>query len=570
MIVAVQHWCIDSWERLAISDILFVILIVVSGIAVGCIQRAGSNLAREKEALQIAKKRINDLCKRFSNKEIRDSEGINITEPYDALVRDAELRTGICLDSSAAVQHYLEADKREHLLHSGYVSDRLYAIICSVSTQNMVRKLPPLQDLHELTMQRERGGRAVSIFRFLSPSILVLGILGTLLGVHENLSSISGESGIAALANALQPGAFAVACTVLVMFLRGFYNKALSSFVSEFNDYTLTCLLPFFRPISQSQADVDKLKFVLDKAVNSYERLQELWQSISSYKKGVSFYESGCVAILTRLCQNMEHLSSTLETSRNIFTDEQQWQEKTAVHIVNITRAYHQLGACLTSWSESAHTAENTVADLHNQICLPMLTSTQKWQKLRKLVDKLNTCHQKLSAAVQQSFGMPNLADYRMKLQEVLNWLQELEEKMTTYSGYVDTIAKSDENIDRNIDIVKGMIDGLKVAETGEAIQLKLSYDKVRAEAAPLQEAYCGSNESVVESLRNHMNNVQHLERKYRDFNKYYPAGWTGYKMRCKFYIMFLRENRKFRMGVWLTFATMVVWLAVVCIVPVL
>ena len=570
MIVAVQHWCIDSWERLAISDILFVILIVVSGIAVGCIQRAGSNLAREKEALQIAKKRINDLCKRFSNKELRDSEGINITEPYDALVRDAELRTGICLDSSAAVQHYLEADKREHLLHSGYVSDRLYAIICSVSTQNMVRKLPPLQDLHELTMQRERGGRAVSIFRFLSPSILVLGILGTLLGVHENLSSISGESGIAALANALQPGAFAVGCTVLVMALRGIYNKDLSRFVSEFNDYTLTCLLPFFRPISQSQADVDKLKIVLDKAVNSYERLQGLWQSISAYKKGVSFYESGCVAILTHLCQNMELLSSTLETCRDIFTDEQQWQKKAAVHVVNITQAYHQLGACLTSWSQSALAAENTVATLHGQICLPMLNTTRNWLEIHKLVANLNTCNQKLSAIVQQSFGMPDLAAHRERLQEVLNWLRELEEKMMRYSGYVDTIAKSDENIDRNIDIVKGMIDGLQIPETGGVPQLKHSYDKVRAEAAPLQDAFCGSNETVVKSLRHHMNSLQLLERKYRDFNKYYPSGWVGYKMRCKFYIMSLRENRKFRMGVWLTFATMVLWLAGLCIVPVL
>lgn len=242
---------------------------------------------------------------------------------------------------------------------SSYIADRLFVILCSVSTANVVRKVPTLTDLHELTQQQEHGEWTTATFRALTPSLLVIGILGTLIGVHHQLSNPNFlEGSIAQLGPALGPGILAVVGTIVCVLLRSRYNSRYAKFTKEIDEFTLEELLPFFRTKGELQVDVETFEENMEK-IKTLD-YGGLGKTIADYRQTVNDCHAVCKT-LPELCGRnglgrLIELEQSLQRSMKPIRQRREQLDQFYARYSNSAKTYAEL-------SENAAARLNDLAD---------------------------------------------------------------------------------------------------------------------------------------------------------------------------------------------------------------
>lgn len=143
------------------------------------------------------------------------------------------------------------APGREACVGEGYLLQLRLETISDSVDKKASRKLPSLHDLHSLSLQDEMSRTSSVGLRTITSFLLILGILGTLVGVHQVVGSETGDSpDMPSLAIALEPSMWAVSCTILLMWLRGWYMARVDSYLEELDLYTMTEVIPMLQPVS--------------------------------------------------------------------------------------------------------------------------------------------------------------------------------------------------------------------------------------------------------------------------------------------------------------------------------
>lgn len=155
---------------------------------------------------------------------------------------------------------WLKEHKKEHTL----IYRRLDVLLAGQVNTRGEKKLSSMSDLHEITLQRELSNWDSAGLNTIISFLLILGILGTLTGVHGVLAADDYETLYAdkygikllKLAPALSPSAFAVLGTVLLMICRAWYLRFVDSYLGLLDEVTMTSILPCLsRPRGQSISD---------------------------------------------------------------------------------------------------------------------------------------------------------------------------------------------------------------------------------------------------------------------------------------------------------------------------
>lgn len=161
--------------------------------------------------------------------------------------------------------------------------------------------MPSLHDLHSLSLQDEMSRFSSCWLRTVTSFLLILGILGTLTGVHYVVGGKDGMIDMIALANALKPSMFAVFFTVVLMWLRGWYVAKLDSYLEKLDRFTMTDLIPFLQPVSQVHIQSSDLRDNLNDLKKKVEELEGLNSQMSqlhdSMEKYVQHAEKDAAAI---------------------------------------------------------------------------------------------------------------------------------------------------------------------------------------------------------------------------------------------------------------------------------
>ena len=150
-----------------------------------------------------------------------------------------------------------EGDERHSLLYC-----RLDVLLAEHGNVRGEKKLPSMSDLHEITLHRELSNWDSAGLNTIISFLLILGILGTLTGVHGVLAAddyellYADKYGIKLLklAPALSPSAFAVLGTVLLMICRAWYLRFVDSYLGLLDEVTMKSILP---GLSQKKELVD-------------------------------------------------------------------------------------------------------------------------------------------------------------------------------------------------------------------------------------------------------------------------------------------------------------------------
>lgn len=411
-----------------------------------------------------------------------------------------------------------------------YVSDRLFVILCATSTANLVRKVPPLTDLHELTQQQERGELSTAAFRALTPAMLVIGILGTLIGVHQQLSDPSFlESGtINRLVSALGPGIMAVLGTIICIVLRGVYNSRYAKYTTQLDEFTLKHLLPFFRPKGELETDAETFDHTMRRIVGlDYEALGG---HIAAYHAAVSDCHAVC-ASLPRMCGKGVRDLATLE-SRILDVGEQAGKQK------------RKLNADYVEFSHAARRyteISRTLAMQTELMTEPMLNSAQQAGELMTLLKKQRAAAemdwQRLYVASRRTnrdmehIKLPDVADFSEKSDSYSQWLQA--DLATKEQHYADLSAPVKDFLVASQTEIQD-----RVRPNAVACQARM--EKLTKVAQQLKPKIVRSREQRVKLWQDANANLIRWQDKYlgdwkaSQSGALYPKGWVGMQMRLR------------------------------------
>ena len=256
--------------------LLLVCLLMLSSVYIGFVSvlKAWLNILRESKKFEDRRK--NDL----SQQHWRDLKlAANIRQIEDALQADANLYG---IDAHHTV--------------------RFRVILKSVCHEQ--GQLPSLSDLRALTYAAESARNPVWKLRVAISVMLIVGILGTLVGVHAAIEA--GHFSMEKLQPALLPSSFAVFFTIILIVLRGLYKRAVDEYIGRLDRHTVSFYFPFFRPAEKSS-----------------EQLQEITDAIASFSDSVAGM-SGSIDGMSKMPLMLEKYGKTVRETGEVL---QKWSE---------------------------------------------------------------------------------------------------------------------------------------------------------------------------------------------------------------------------------------------------
>lgn len=140
-----------------------------------------------------------------------------------------------------------------------------------------IQKLPSLAELSEYSFLAARTTFAMRCVMITFSSMLILGILGTLCGVHASVDA-GIDNDIRVLTPAFIPSATAALMTIVLMILRGSYRRILVKLVTQIDLYTLNTLIPCLQPDSMSEITSRVLS----------DSMRELWSHLDLLKNSMN------------------------------------------------------------------------------------------------------------------------------------------------------------------------------------------------------------------------------------------------------------------------------------------
>lgn len=174
---------------------------------------------------------------------------------------------------------------------------------------NETGRIPMLDDLRELSLVAELGRRPVRILNNITSTFLILGILGTLYGVHEALPPAeNARMELQEVANALLPSAFAVIFTIILIILRSLYRHKVNLHLGRLDRHTLRFYFPIFRTDELNEQTLKELENGVTCLESSFGNIAK---SIKSLEKVPSEVQ-GQGAQLSVLAEGVETLFNEL------------------------------------------------------------------------------------------------------------------------------------------------------------------------------------------------------------------------------------------------------------------
>lgn len=224
-------------------------------------------------------------------------------------------------EGSLDVEQYCRELTEWLKLHSGHLRkeskpnahhfvDRVEALVVTQNTaadKGVDINLPGVNDLASLTEMKEQSHPCVVGLNVTISFLLILGILGTLVGIHACMAG-NGVRELAVLKPALVPSAFAVGITVLLMIAKGIYQVRRAHYMAELNLFTLLYLIPHLQRDAVGNKRMDDVQ-------SGAEGLNRAVRYVGDFTQKA---ENGTATLKTTLEAMRDKVAETLESSRKI------------------------------------------------------------------------------------------------------------------------------------------------------------------------------------------------------------------------------------------------------------
>lgn len=290
---------------------------------------------------------------------------------------------------------------------------RLKCILSSLEGKGGDKSLPSLRDLHDLTMQTEMSRFFPLVLRVIVSSLLIIGIIGTLVGVHNSIDQVTTK--LDALQPALEPSIWAVGSTVFLLFVRGIYVGLVDKYLARLDTLTLNKLYVELQPASDLKGSISALASKINAFTQNANTLNEATDHInrsSEEMEAAAEILGHCGSQFSSLMQQTESMLTEL----NALNEEQKGLDSrmdtllTAVHDDNqwLDAQKAQLGAAVQSWcrvtGEVAETVKifNCIKELSEYLPVAL----NRMQDQASLLQTLQQYSERAQHRVQELEGM--------------------------------------------------------------------------------------------------------------------------------------------------------------------
>ncbi len=159
--------------------------------------------------------------------------------------------------------------------HGCHFTKRRLQVICDALTdKGSARRVQPpqLSDLHHLTEQALMSGVSATGLRVLSSVLLIVGICGTLFGVHDVLAQGGKFEDLSPFAGALNPSRLAVFGTIVLLALRSLHLMLADRLLYNLDRETMVHFLPALVPSTALEEKINEFARAIDDYNTGMER----------------------------------------------------------------------------------------------------------------------------------------------------------------------------------------------------------------------------------------------------------------------------------------------------------
>ena len=427
-------------------------------------------LKNERKALEKAKNELPSLIKSHSKDE---KEGLR---------EWLEKQPGISK----------ETPEKKGLLKGSHLVLRVQSLYRALLDENGSRQLPSLHDLHELTLQDEQGRKSNSCLRTIISFLLIVGILGTLRGIHDAVDNdVANTEMLRALKPALLPSMLAVCGTVLLMWLRGVYAGMTNHYLMALDTFTTTELVPKLQPKSDISTAIKKLQDSSKKLHNNMKSFENMANALKEVTDSMDKGTDTLDKISKELDDLKKETKNTMQSIEDLKNTKSSLEESLEEQSKEMEK---ELGPGIDKLKESTAEISNyNEAAQKAQVVL---------EKLKELADvSIKQLEDGYTNANIIAKGVEKLPERAGQIKQMREYLQKMEkqskevtEKFAQIKGYRDELIKARETAENATQQAKKdmrlTLDGITELSKTYAIDVDREKVSINAHVNKMEEEY--------------------------------------------------------------------------------
>lgn len=279
---------------------------------------------------------------------------------------------------------------------------------------------PQLQDLHRMTLQEMQSRKAPTCLRITASVLLIIGICGTLWGVHACIGNHQGASSqLAALGTALEPSKYAVAFTVLLYVLQSYYLMRLERFICYLDRLTMTKFLPDLQPASGFAQTMNKVAEQVKHfgaLVSSFDAIQdavkEMQGTASKFTQIAEGYDKRAMYIKDQM-DKINNIGEGMEKNYEALTAQIQLTEE------SVRKVSAELASAIRSEEDVKDSADKFAA-LLVQLCIQVDTVSSTASQITENMETLSKLESSVAALTPMKNTVATLSENCVNLQQQL------------------------------------------------------------------------------------------------------------------------------------------------------
>lgn len=336
---------------------------------------------------------------------------------------------------------------------------RMKTIFEALSHNEEARVMPSLHDLHTLTMQDEWSRFSSTALRTITSFLLIVGILGTLLGVHSVLDVTDVKMN--GLKDALVPSMLAVFCTVLLMWLRGWYVALFDAYLENLDLFTMTEVIPSLQPESRVGSETGNFEIGIETLMKKIESVKQMATDMTNISEEVTHVSKVVASISDKIDKVQKKVQQTYQDMDDSLTE-------SAKRFENIREA--------VKGGSSAHQEFDESIAAFN----------------RQMNDITERCKQSAKQYEFMSTSMTVITDQIENAGNIFSRLVQHAGSMKEVGAHVEDYKNSLDSISSEINRVNGVLHQMNVLKTKLGNSANLVYNSaLAAQDALLQSNAC-------------------------------------------------------------------------------
>lgn len=385
--------------------------------------------------------------------------------------------------SYAEMNELVEQENVSKKGFSDHIAQRIHAVLRGEQSH----RIPTLTELHGVTQHSEFVRFYSSFSRTITSVLIICGIAGSVVGIHG--VDFSGEM-LNKLTAALKPSLWAVSCTVILVFMRGWYMHNFRQFLDRLDNVTTSNYMPLLS--SHTTLDVTVIKLA--------ETQKNLFGLVDGYGRLIKSVQDN----METWIQTRDLYMESSKEMRNCALKMEETMSHLNTSMARQNESFDLLKDTLSGLTDMHKDAVSKIGDMHNNQVILTTTTGDIVNALHNLRNENGEFATVLSSLVTL------VQDSAIKNVEVAQTLGQtvsgVHEDLSSLEDTLDKVKRSAKTFDTNFSKASTSMEALEGTFKGVSGHIVIagksmadSSEKLAASVQTIEEDFVAIKDSIAE-----------------------------------------------------------------------